>query len=168
MFRDVKRPSLEQISALLSYDPLTGIFRWRVQYAQHHPGALAGGAGPKGSWVIRCLGKNYGGHQLAWLFHTGAWQPVGMMVDHKNRDGLDNRIDNLRLATQAQNQWNNKRGIAGGVRQTVSGKWEAKTSFHGRRIYIGAAFPTRELAVQTRNCVCRILHGEYVPKEHAA
>ncbi len=162
-FRDVPRPTLEEVSRLLSYDPETGVIRWKVQRAQHRAGALAGYP-HKGHLMIRCLDGNYGGHQIGWLIHTGRWQPIGSLIDHKNQDGMDNRFANLRLATQAQNQWNNKRGHVNGVRQTVSGKWEAKTAFHGRRIYIGATFPSREVALHTRNCVCRILHGEYAPR----
>lgn len=40
-------------------------------------------------------------HRLAWLLETGDW-PEGI-IDHKNGDRTDNRIENLRVATQGQN-----------------------------------------------------------------
>ena len=32
--------------------------------------------------------------------------PFGLEIDHKNHDGLDNRRENLRICTKAQNQQN--------------------------------------------------------------
>lgn len=51
------------------------------------------------------------------LHHLILPPPNGLLVDHRNRDKLDNRSENLRLVTVAQNQFNvpvrNKYGLKG-------------------------------------------------------
>lgn len=47
-------------------------------------------------------------HRLVWNIHYGAI-PEGMVVDHINGDKLDNRIENLRLATKSQNAQNSSK-----------------------------------------------------------
>lgn len=43
-------------------------------------------------------------HRLVWALHHG--DPQAQQVDHINRDRTDNRIENLRLATHAQQMRN--------------------------------------------------------------
>jgi len=69
--------------------------------------------------------------------------PNGVVCDHKNHDGLDNRKSNLRLCTSAQNQYN-KRAIQGcssrykGVsRRGDYKRWRARIGFNGKRIHLG-------------------------------
>lgn len=64
--------------------------------------------------------------------------PRGVQVDHRNNDPLDNRRENLRLATPSQNQANSprsRRGSSGyrGVHRSSSGlKWLAQIEHLGR------------------------------------
>lgn len=67
--------------------------------------------------------------------------PVGMDVDHKNHDSLDNRRTNLRKATRSQNVFNtfrqsvNKSGYKGVF--WSAGKWRATIGLNKKLIYLG-------------------------------
>ena len=64
--------------------------------------------------------------------------PDGMEVDHINCDGLDNRRLNLRLATKAQNQHNqrlscaNTSGLKGVTWNKRGEKWQAQIMLNGQ------------------------------------
>ena len=69
--------------------------------------------------------------------------PKGMIVDHKNGNGLDNRRENLRLATFTQNNYNaskrkNTSSQYKGVYFSKSRqRWRASIRFDGKRISLG-------------------------------
>lgn len=166
-FRRTENPTFEQVREVLSYDPETGIFRWLQTRGRAAQGAIAGGIGRKGYLYIRIFGKKYGNNQLAWLFMTGEWQPLGSVVDHKDRDILNNRASNLRIATMAENQWNSDKTLLRGVNEQSDGKWRALIVHQGKHLHLGL-YATKELAKQTRDCVSRILHGEFSLPSRAA
>lgn len=88
----------------------------------------------------------------------------GELVDHINGNGLDNRINNLRLATYSQNAMNrnSEKGSSTeykGVR-FKSGKYEANIGFNSKVIYIGR-FDTAEEAAIAYNKQALTYHKEY-------
>jgi hypothetical protein len=105
--------------------------------------------------------------------------PKGMVVDHINRNGLDNRRSNLRLCTHRENMQNrraNSNNLTGykGVRLTKSGKKyiarhcqkiDGKTVEH----YLGT-YDTPEEAARAYDAKAIELFGEYAnlnfPEEH--
>ena len=52
----------------------------------------------------KLLNKDYYTHRIAWLIYYGEWPKN--QIDHINQDPTDNRIENLRDVTQAENQKN--------------------------------------------------------------
>lgn len=94
----------------------------------------------------------------------------GQFVDHVNRDGLDNRRDNLRLCTKAQNAWNSRRNIVGktsrfkGVsshRKHVLGRpWQATITVHSKQQFLGY-YATQEEAASAYDLAAIRFFGEF-------
>ena len=53
--------------------------------------------------------KRYYVHRLIYIYHYGD-ADESLQIDHKNRDRTDNRIENLRLVTKADNSRNSGKG----------------------------------------------------------
>ena len=75
--------------------------------------------------------------------------PKSLIVDHKNRNGLDNRRRNLRLATGVQNNGNSaipKNNTSGykGVRKCPPNKWSAEIGMNGKIKWLGTFRTLRE------------------------
>ncbi len=77
--------------------------------------------------------------------------PDGKIVDHINRNSLDNRRINLRYVTHSQNMWNrskhvnNTSGFVGVSFHKSSGKWQTSIQAYGKRKHLGK-FDTPEEA----------------------
>ena len=62
-------------------------------------------SGPQGHLNVQFQGTKYYIHRIVYTMLMGDI-PKGMLVDHINRNNLDNRIENLRLVTRAGNNRN--------------------------------------------------------------
>ena len=98
--------------------------------------------------LVRLGNKTYGTHVLVWTMYYG-FPSTG--VDHKNRNPLDNRIENLRLANKSQNglnrpkQANNTSGYKNVSWFKPKQKWRVRLNLMGKEIHIGY-FDNLELA----------------------
>jgi len=87
--------------------------------------------------------------------------PIGMFVDHIDRDGLNNRRSNLRLATRAQNSWNI--GPLGGRWKgihRVKNRFRATIRYNGRKEFLGSFIHEMD-AVKAYNEAAKKYFGEF-------
>lgn len=57
-------------------------------------------------WRVKVAGKSIMVHNVIMMLHTGEPIPEGLEVDHIDRDGLNNKLENLRLVTRQENVCN--------------------------------------------------------------
>ena len=84
-------------------------------------------------------------------------------IDHKDRNGLNNQLNNLRVATPTQNRVNsfyknNTSGYKGVYKNT--GRWEAQIRCGSKTLYIGR-FDSPEEAARIYDKKAREIYGEF-------
>lgn len=100
------------------------------------------------------------------LHHLVLKMEIPDEVDHINRNPLDNRRSNLRLATSSQNAFNrsqrpdNTTGYRGVSWHKVVQKWAAKICYCGKQKHLGV-FDTPEEAALVYDSAAIELHGEF-------
>jgi hypothetical protein len=132
----------ERLRELLSYDPMTGEFRWLVASARNiRAGAVAGTINNKGYRKIGFGRRRYRASHLAHLYMIGDWPRAE--IDHANLDHADDRWSNLREATRSQNtantpaRANNASGYKGVGWHKHYRKWRARIKVDGKQYELG-------------------------------
>jgi hypothetical protein len=138
----LKLPSIERLNQLLNYDPETGIFRWKIfRRWSAKVGDIAGFISSKGYRKISVDGVDFSAHRLAWkMFYN---EEPNFQIDHIDRNKDNNKINNLRLVTNQENQRNvdlqknNKSGFKGVYFNKKQQKWIARIGFNYKKINLG-------------------------------
>lgn len=160
-----KPPTVDRVRELFSYDHETGLLRWRrVHRLAHLEGRIAGRLCSKGYRRVALDKRTFTAHRLVWLHVYGYWPES--IVDHINGDKLDNRVANLRLATNAENcrnrgaQSNNTSGHKGVGWHKRDRKWQAYIAVDGRQKCLGN-FDTLDDAAAAYRAAATIMHAEF-------
>jgi hypothetical protein len=92
--------------------------------------------------------------------------PEGMVVDHINGNTLDNRRENLRVCSIADNSRNaakkGKSTIAPGIQLKNNGRYRARITVNRKEIALGT-FDTLDEAIAARHKAEREFFGDYSP-----
>lgn len=169
--------SAGHIREVLDYDPGTGAFIWKhrpdcsntrnTRFAGKAAGSIAIYSG-KEYLTIRIDGVLYLAHRLAWVYVHGVWPT--MTIDHQDGNGLNNRIDNLREATQQQQrlnsqfQTNSKSGFKG--ISPHGNKWRCRIQNGSTKML--RAFDDLEEAKAWYAEAQKLIHGEFAVSNRLA
>lgn len=132
-----------ELRRLFHYDAETGIFTRLVTVSggKSNAGTIAGSRTLQGYLAIKINRKLYSAHRLAWLYTHGEFPTC--YIDHVNGEGTDNRLCNIRLATNKLNQANAKKkntntsGFRGVYWFKSNSKWRATIMIDRKRVSLG-------------------------------
>ena len=147
---------------VFNYDPSSGVLSWKVRRAAAKPGTEAGTLHHGGYRVVRALGKFHRVHRVIWLMVYGEWPK--MPVDHINGDATDNRIENLRCVTLAQNQWNVVKKKGAVYWHKTNRRWTVNLRVNNRLIHFGT-FVDKSEAESVAAKAIKEYHGEYARQQ---
>jgi hypothetical protein len=177
---EVQLPPVELLNEKFTYAPETGEFHWKARPRQdfatynaystwnsRFAGKVAGWElnGARGKRYI-CLTLDYNkflAHRAAWKMMTGK-DPISK-IDHEDGNGLNNKWDNLREATQSQQHQNkkiksdNQTGYKN-VRRLPHGRYAAYIKVDGKFKHLGV-YDTPQEAHEVYCTVAKELHGEF-------
>lgn len=154
----------ERLRASITYDRETGRFYWRQRRGSAVAGQEAGCVNALGYVVIRFDRRLELAHRLAWLHVHGEWPPEE--IDHINGNPADNRMDNLRLASHAENGRNvrkhsdNASGFKGVHLHKQTGRWRARIKING----VSKSLGLHDSAQSAHIAYCRaaeVFHGDF-------
>jgi hypothetical protein len=161
-------PSQAELQERFTYDPAVGRLFYTTAPCRNQPqrvGTPAGGPHREGGWAVSYKSSIYLHCRLVWMYIYGQ-DPGDLEIDHINGDRSDDRIENLRLATRQQQQWNVRR-----TRSNTSGhkgvsyykriqKWRAYIRVENKHKHLGY-FDTKEEAALVYKAASMSLHGDF-------
>ncbi len=167
----------DYLLSCLDYSRDSGLMIWRVRPDNHfsthdyarrwnsrYAGTVAGAPNSKGYLNLKIDNQSHRVHRLAWLYVTRE-RPI-QFIDHIDGNKLNNRFENLRLATNSENQRNfpkstrNTSGVKGVSWCNTRQKWGAYISCNGQRVNLGF-FADIAAAIEARRKGENQYHGEF-------
>lgn len=136
--------------------------RWKVSRGTRKQGDAAGNLHPRTKqWDVGFCKSLFRAHRIVYILFNEKI-PDGLLVDHKDRNPSNNKINNLRLATKSQNNTNQIRLTIGKHRgvSKAGKKFQQNITHGGTRYYLGV-FPTEDQAALQYNEKALELHGEF-------
>lgn len=157
----MRRPD-EDIREAFEYDRETGVLLRKFKGG--HVRQVGGKKASDGYVKVGFNGREYPAHRIIWWLVHG--ELPSAFIDHVNGDKSDNRLCNLRLASDAENKRNvgmrrhNTSGFKGVTWDKVNRRWLAHATLNGRGVHLGR-HRTKEAAAEAYRNFARENHGEF-------
>lgn len=126
-----------------SEESSTGLVNKVTRSANAVEGQEAGNLNQKGYFVVTFRDKKYSNHRIIYFLCTGI-DPKEKQIDHKDTNPLNNKIWNLRPATDKQNsdnrkrQGNNTSGVTGVYWDKIKNKYQSRIRYNYKTINLGS------------------------------
>ena len=175
----LRLPSAAFLRECFSYNRRTGILRWKPRPRRHfrtykgwavwnanNAGRRAGNIKASGHRRVRINSVSFEEHRVVWKMIVLA-EPR-QTIDHIDGNPSNNRLNNLRSASDRQQKWNaklrldNRSGFRG-VHPTGN-RWLARIASNGEYRHLGC-FATKAEASAAYETVARKLHGEFYRRQ---
>jgi len=163
--------AVEYLLSAVTYDPETGIVRWKYRedmptsWNGRFPGKVVGTTNESDYIFFMIKGRRIAAHRAAWAIMTGVWPKFE--VDHWDTVKSNNSWGNLRDATAPQNRRNrgrnanNTSGYKGVTYCKLTGRWSATIGYDGTHHYLGRR-DTPEAAFELYRAAAEIHHQDFV------
>lgn len=139
----------DYLRSIFSYQDNGNLIR-KTSAGSSRAGSVVGHIDDKGYRKTTINRKSFGVHQLVWLYHHGS---MPGQIDHNDKNPSNNRIENLRAATQSENQQNidlksnNKSGYKGVYFHKATSKYASQLRKNGKCIHLGLFLCPKEAAL---------------------
>jgi hypothetical protein len=99
---------MNNFNKIFMYCESTGLLTYKIKRGKILPGTIAGTLALNGYVTVGVDKKKHYAHRIIWEMLYGTI-PAGTQIDHINGNRSDNRLCNLRLASNHENSKNQKR-----------------------------------------------------------
>ena len=164
------KPHPEYLRAILSYNSTTGDLFWQhredrdCQWNTRWAGKKAGYINSKGYIYVNIDKKRYLSHRIIWALVHGNWPKN--QIDHIDGNPSNNRLENLREATNQENnrnkslQKNNTSDVTGVSWNKKVQKWVARIATDRKDHHIGV-FDNKDDAIAARKDAEVVMFKEF-------
>lgn len=110
MSREMKKIDPQKIKELFYDKDGDGILRWLVQVGKRGDKDCIAGhlhiRRDEHRWTIQIAGRKYNRSHIVFALYTSRWPACNKVLDHINKNTLDDSFNNLREVTQKENMQN--------------------------------------------------------------